>query len=609
MFYLFVSIGMRFTHGSLFGPDNPEVANYMSAILGSNNNHAGNDWKRKYLAEKQEYDRKRQQWQEDESQLIRDILRLAFSYIGINADLDRLLARLRYSLKNNSSGKERRQLIKNIIADIITQVDSVKGGKNSTKDMAESLAELLQGLSLTGTSQQQVTSLVSQLRQNASEQNIHAGLKFLLAEFKQNNPSDDAINNPESVQQVNSLTRLLGELQSQKRFNGELTGLAAQARSISTQQQELSLIKDIAKLISNLVNETNGHETLAVMLELLDKTSFPEDFREQKSDLRQKLAAIQGSESFDSLLDEFSNLITMVNIKLQNELDEIQIYLTNLLEQLEELGKQITDSSDLNPSSYEDAISLNSQISDDMSKLSSAVGNSNSIDEIKSSLDSHLSEINAHLETFVETERIKQLKSNMKITELSQKIQHMESETVELKSAVERERLKSQIDSLTGISNRLAYEEILEHEYSRWQRHQNNLTLALIDIDNFKHINDEYGHLAGDKVLKTVAGLCKKHTRVIDFLARYGGEEFVMLLPDTGIEDALSAAEHIRNKIEKTNFNYDDKRVQVTVSIGLSQFAGDDAPEDVFKRADNALYRAKSTGRNQTIVFGEKDAA
>jgi diguanylate cyclase len=118
----------------------------------------------------------------------------------------------------------------------------------------------------------------------------------------------------------------------------------------------------------------------------------------------------------------------------------------------------------------------------------------------------------------------------------------------------------------------------------------------------FKRINDNYGHLAGDKVLKIIAKSLQRNLRDSDFIARFGGEEFVALMPETSAEEAKLVAEKLRVKVESSPYNFKKEPVQITISFGISQFALGETIEEVFERADKALYKAKENGRNQVIL-------
>lgn len=151
-------------------------------------------------------------------------------------------------------------------------------------------------------------------------------------------------------------------------------------------------------------------------------------------------------------------------------------------------------------------------------------------------------------------------------------------------------------DQLTGIYNRRRFNEVLKKELELLEQENNSLYILMIDIDHFKRINDTYGHLYGDEILKLVANGIGESVRSHDLLARYGGEEFIVLLSRTNESDAYQTAERIRKHIEK--IEYRNER-QITVSIGIARGIQSDSVLDVIKRADELLYSAKEKGRNR----------
>ena len=158
------------------------------------------------------------------------------------------------------------------------------------------------------------------------------------------------------------------------------------------------------------------------------------------------------------------------------------------------------------------------------------------------------------------------------------------------------------LDALTNLNNRRQFETRLKQEIAITKRQSNPLCAMMIDIDYFKKVNDTYGHASGDVVLRTVATVIKAHLRESDIPARYGGEEFAVLLPYTHIEEAQIVGERLRKAIEETSVQLDNFNINVTISMGLAEFHSDESGEELFERADKALYEAKESGRNRVCI-------
>jgi len=159
----------------------------------------------------------------------------------------------------------------------------------------------------------------------------------------------------------------------------------------------------------------------------------------------------------------------------------------------------------------------------------------------------------------------------------------------------------SNTDHLTGLFNRRYLMEALGKEVQRSLRKGANLSLIILDIDQFKQVNDRYGHLQGDIVLQKVALLLQKELRAYDTAARYGGEEFIAVLPDAALEDAVFVANRVRTSVLTTNFSGELSQLSLTVSLGVARFSplGCTTVDSFIKLADDALYRAKANGRNR----------
>ncbi|MBI4510354.1 MAG: diguanylate cyclase [Deltaproteobacteria bacterium] len=158
------------------------------------------------------------------------------------------------------------------------------------------------------------------------------------------------------------------------------------------------------------------------------------------------------------------------------------------------------------------------------------------------------------------------------------------------------------MDALTGVHNKRYFLEFLEREIARCVRYGRPLSLAMFDIDHFKTINDQHGHLTGDHVLKDLARRLVSRIRREELLARYGGEEFAAVLPETGREGAMEFGEQIRAIVGNEAFEFEEERFEVTISVGVATLDGEPMDAQAFiKVADENLYRAKRAGRNQVV--------
>ena len=164
---------------------------------------------------------------------------------------------------------------------------------------------------------------------------------------------------------------------------------------------------------------------------------------------------------------------------------------------------------------------------------------------------------------------------------------------------------QTQIDSLTGLFNRRAFEKKISDEFERAKRYHHPLSLLILDIDNFKNINDTFGHHGGDSALMRISETLRAKTRQSDFPSRYGGEEFVLILPNTDQESALQVANKIQDEIRACAFGNTNKHFSLTVSIGISSISNQDYSDwnQMLQDADRALYVAKNNGKDRAETY------
>ncbi len=172
----------------------------------------------------------------------------------------------------------------------------------------------------------------------------------------------------------------------------------------------------------------------------------------------------------------------------------------------------------------------------------------------------------------------------------------------QVSAELERSRKLARIDPLTGLVNRRGMDEIVVREIARARRAKAPLSVAMLDIDHFKRVNDAHGHDVGDLALVHLAAVARSVLRDTDVICRYGGEEFVVILPDSGIQGALFVVDRLRMMVEKTPLPIPSGKLQIRFSAGIAELSGEEDRDALLKRADAALFAAKRAGRNQVAV-------
>lgn len=337
--------------------------------------------------------------------------------------------------------------------------------------------------------------------------------------------------------------------------------------------------------------------------ELWAGIDVPLHFQQQKLLLRQRVKAKHSEESYKSVID--STISLLLNIKNHAIIEQkgLDTFLSDLASQLGQIEQQTEIIGESNRKLIDSRSDFSTALNQQLGDIKQSAQQAEELAALKTMTARHLDQLMLQLLEHMRQEDDRHIQAQAQLELMSAKLQSMETETELLRTKLKIEHDRALCDSLTGLPNHMAYKERIEMEFNRWKRYKAPLALAIWDVDFFKRINDDYGHKAGDRTLALVGQLLMQNCRETDFVARYGGEEFVMLLPSTEASQALGMAENIRLMIQQCSFNSNGEVIDLTISCGISEFNEGDQFEDVFVRADKALYQAKQTGRNRCIIF------
>jgi len=341
---------------------------------------------------------------------------------------------------------------------------------------------------------------------------------------------------------------------------------------------------NLAYLLNNLPSELNSHFDRAALLESLEEANDPEEFIELIDQLEKKLKTTLNSQN--------------------KEIADLSSFLAEIATRLDGFKSHLSEDDSSQKELSASQSTLTDRVTQHVFEIRQSVTNSDDLASLKDAVQNRLDEIDTSVETFIKTESKRAQKAEKANTKLRARTEKLEQAAIQLQDSLKETRQQAIEDPLTGVPNRRAYEERLDLEYKRWKRSDEPLTLAIMDIDKFKNINDTFGHPVGDKVLKSVATFIKSKVREMDFFGRIGGEEFIILMIGSDINQSKKRLETLREGIDEYRFGYKGKPVPVTMSIGYAQFKGSDDCDDVYKRADDALLRCKETGRNKCLPEG-----
>ena len=336
-----------------------------------------------------------------------------------------------------------------------------------------------------------------------------------------------------------------------------------------------------------------------ILLNLLEQASWPGHWGGEISNLKARLGAHAPADAWTGVLSDLLALSAKSFGEVQMEIKETEDFLEELTKRLQDLGMHLQSAHAGRDVILKHGQDLSSQVNGHVGELGVSVAQATDLQQLKNSVSERLSLIKQNIDAYIQEEMEWHEKTASSEKALQGRLEKLERESSELRSRMVEAHHLALLDTVTGLPNRLAYEERMEQEFARWKRFGAPLTLMVWDVDDFKSINDRFGHQAGDRALRVIAQSLKARLRETDFIARFGGEEFVTLLCGTEGEEAIKVAEQMRQSVNENGFHSHGKPVPVTISCGIATFRTSDNFDSVFSRADKALYEAKRAGKNR----------
>lgn len=298
-----------------------------------------------------------------------------------------------------------------------------------------------------------------------------------------------------------------------------------------------------------------------------------------------------------SLVAEYLDKAVNIQLRLKSIIDEIvarfdrtSMTLNNILEE--------------NSSILRKDIEEDKKIANELTSVNHLIVNESSIEALKEMVLSRVDKLSKDLANKIDNKsvvlkHIEQEKESVN-KELSE-YRVKEQELSKLKKELEKYKMESVTDPLTGLFNRKFMNKKLDEEIERSKRYKSKFSLIFLDIDNFKKINDVYGHIVGDFVLKYLANIIKSELRKVDYAFRYGGEEMVVLVSEANLENAIKFANRLLETVRNTVFKYKTEELKITISIGVAEYRAGETIEQLIERADMAMLRAKREGKDRVV--------
>lgn len=550
-------------------------------------------WKDKYFEQGESFDEQRKFALDYAALLQRILIRVSLAAENVSEALDQELDSLRATIRNaNPENNDLEKRLKRIDKLILNADESKQQNIEKVVAVLGQLVEQLQSLEIPRKQKNALRKLSKSIAKDMSGLQDYPGI---LSEY--------ALIQAETLKTIVSpakkeagfFSRLMGSGTSDIALNHTEQMPASDEQSSEDLElettEEKSESNELAPGFTSLARHIKG-----TLNNLLDQLSFPDSANREVDKLRDRIKDELVWYELGPTLDDLASLIISVIGKGQRD---YEAFLMLLDERLVKVQKFLDESQKSDQKWFEQNVEFDKTMLKQVSVMSQEITDAQDIEDLKKSITGHLDNISTAVDLHSSDGERHEHDKEAEVRALQERIKSMEEETIHIRQRLKEERGKALRDSLTKLPNREAYDERFELELERWRRYKKPATLVVADIDLFKSINDNYGHLSGDKVLQIMAKEIQNRIRKTDFVARYGGEEFVIILPETDLDTATQVIEKTREMIHRLPFHFRDNNIKITMSFGMAAFDNGLDQNTLFERADQALYKAKENGRNR----------
>ncbi|GAB1269508.1 hypothetical protein NBRC116493_27610 [Aurantivibrio infirmus] len=563
------------------------------------------EWREKYLDLVDRQEIQERQHQQDQEQLRRALLRVSLVADGMDSELDLVLAALRDHLKASVQKPLKNRLV--VVEEALLAFEKRKA--HNDERLFKSVEEIcltIQKLDVPRDVNARLKKLLRGLKSRLEKQDQHAAIFEEISALL-----EIALSKPDEPRK-SFLTKLLGgkdsKIEEQKQSEILVTKSSNES-SVQTpldsnstagaKQEFIELQSEVATNNFQIDQQLLAVKVSEVLKRLLDDIEPASCVEEKINNARSRIKRGLNWRDLVPTLEDIRDLFMQSHLAAN---DEFGKYLLQINQQLLEIQNIAGTAAVTLSEEQKSQESFQKEIDSELTALSVHVDRATELEALKSSVNDQILKIRKVVVTPPVSQEPGQTSLSEQIKVLLEHATLLEKDAQKTRENLVEQKQKAQTDALTGLPNREAYNERSHHEYTRWLRYKNPLSMAIVDIDHFKKINDNFGHQAGDKVLQLVSKALQLRLREVDFITRYGGEEFVILLVETAKQDAIMVMNQVREAIEKTPFHFKNNPVSITVSVGISEFIDNDNIDLVFDRADQAMYEAKNNGRNQCMI-------